>query len=657
MIDTQNISPEMAEEEKSVKSAWENVIIKRIPPRTEVRSMILRSWYRCLARGLDPMSKNAPPALSRKEFEILLEKNKDVIEVSTPVMQVIDMMIKDTGFVASLSDRTGHVLMVMGDEEILEMAIRNYYLPGCVRTLDEAGTNAIGLCLLEGRPMQLTGAEHFNVNHHPWTCSSAPFHDFKGNILGVITLSGKYYGRHQHTLGLVTAAAETIEAQLRIRHVVNEKERLNSMLTSIYNSIPDGVIAVDKEMVVTHMNKSAAGLLAVDDETVVGFSLAESLRPNQTILEALKNQEYFSGVELTFGEQDQRRTFIGRIDPIFNAKGQDSGAVIVLSKKQDVINMAKRIGGNYARYRFGDIKGRTPSLLKQIEMAKMAAKTDSRMLIAGESGTGKELFAQAIHNHSRRSKEPFVAISCAAIPRDLIESELFGYRGGAFTGARREGMVGKFELAHKGTLFLDEINGLPLDMQTKLLRVLQQSEIMRLGDTKPIPVDVRVLAATNTDLLAEVENSNFRKDLFFRLSTMEIFIPPLRERLVDLELLVEHIMERQSLKMGTRKPRISAETMGILQTYDWPGNVRELENTIERAVLLCQGDEITPDLLPDRLYSSTQVHQPTSLHDSYRQIIEKALSRSGGNISAAARDLNIARSTLYRKMREFGLPL
>ena len=655
MMELKNISPEMTQEANDVKAAWINVVIKNMPPQTSVRSLILRSWNRCLDRGLDPLSGNAPPSLSPEELEVLLSRNKEIIEASTPVMQMIEMMIKDTGFLMTLSDSSGHVLMVMGDEDILEMAVRNYYMPGCVRTTDEAGTNAIGLCLSEGRPVQVTGAEHFNINHHPWTCSSAPFHSTKGNVLGIITLSGKSHGWHQHTLGLVTAAAETIEAQLRERYLINEKERLNSMLTSIYDSISEGVVAVDKNMIVTHINKSAARLLKVGEESVMGRSLANSLKPNQTVLESLKNKEYFSGVELSFGDADQLRTFIGRIEPILNAQGQDSGAIIVLSKKQDVINIAKRIGGNYARYRFGDIKGRTPSLIRQIELAKKAAQTDSRVLLVGESGTGKEMFAQAIHNYSERRKEPFVAISCAAIPRDLIESELFGYRGGAFTGARREGMVGKFELANKGTLFLDEINGLPLDMQTKMLRVLQQNEIMRLGDTKPIPVDVRIIAATNTDLMVEVENSNFRKDLFYRLNTMEIFIPPLRERIDDLEVLVDHIMERQSLKMGTRTRIITDETMGILKAYDWPGNIRELENTIERAVLLCQGSNITTEFLPERLYASSHIQHPTSLNQSNRRIIEKALTRSGGNISAAARELNIARSTLYRKMREFGL--
>jgi len=328
-----------------------------------------------------------------------------------------------------------------------------------------------------------------------------------------------------------------------------------------------------------------------------------------------------------------------------------------MAEKRQVINLAKKIGGNYAKYDFKDIKGYNPALLRQIELAKIAAKTNSRVLLLGESGTGKELFAQSIHNYSNRRNEPFVAVSCAAIPRDLIESELFGYRGGAFTGARREGQMGKFVLAHKGTLFLDDVDGLPLDLQGKLLRVLQQNEIVRLGDTRTTPVDVRVIAASNTDLILEVENSNFREDFYYRLGVVEIVIPPLRDRVGDLELLVDHIMQRQCQEMGIRKPKVSHEVYEILRNYHWPGNVRELENCIERAVLLSQGDTIRKHCLPDRIYkrSSRGRSGAMPLHQGTKELIGAALNRCDGNVSMAARELKIARSTLYRKMKEFEL--
>ena len=218
-------------------------------------------------------------------------------------------------------------------------------------------------------------------------------------------------------------------------------------------------------------------------------------------------------------------------------------------------------------------------------------------------------------------------------------------------------MVGKFELANKGTLFLDEINGMPLDLQAKMLRVLQQNEIMRLGDTRLIPVEVRVIAATNADLLKEVKNLNFREDLYYRLNVVEICIPPLRERVADLELLIDHVLTRQPKKMSIKKPHLSEEVLEIFKSYDWPGNVRELENCIERAVLLAQGSVVRREHLPERLWKRVGGPDPSplSLRHGFREMVQEALQRSQGNVSMAARDLKIARSTLYRKIVEFGL--
>ncbi|RLB05900.1 MAG: hypothetical protein DRG50_06490 [Deltaproteobacteria bacterium] len=335
---------------------------------------------------------------------------------------------------------------------------------------------------------------------------------------------------------------------------------------------------------------------------------------------------------------------------------------MVLEEKKKVVRLIQRLSGSYAKFRFTDIKGRDPRFVKQIELAKIAARSNSKVLLIGESGTGKELFAQAIHNHSSRRNGPFVAISCAAIPRDLIEAELFGYRDGAFTGARRGGHTGKFELADKGTLFLDEINAMPLDLQAKLLRVLQENVITRLGDTKPISVDVRVIAASNIDLVREVEQRNFREDLYYRLSVVEIFIPPLRERQEDIDLLVDYFLERLSRDLGLPKPEVSPEVWEIFNSYHWPGNVRELENCIERALLLSGGETIRKEHLPQRILeraggsgSPQRLPQVKPLEEITKDLIKQALEASQGNISRAARTLGISRCTFYRKLKKYGL--
>jgi len=644
--------------EYPLKGAWENVVLKGLPPGQQVRPEVLRSWLKCREIGLDPYIKVPPPVLSNVELNKLLKENRVLIEVSKSVIDMIAISVRHTDFIITLTDKDGYVLVVHGDKDILEMAKQNYYLPGCLRTIEHAGTNAIGLSLAEGKPIQLTGAEHYKIHHHPWTCSSAPIYDSNRRIIGAITLSGRSIGKHKHTLALVTAAVETIESQLRENDLIEEKQRLNSMLTLIFNSISDGVIAVNNNLIITHLNSTAAKMLGLDDIEVIERSLDEVVQPEDSLIRSLNTRNYFSGIEISFTCPIGHRSYICSVDPTRNASGHTLGAIVTLTEKRQAINIAKKLSGNYAKYYFKDIKGNNPSLLKQIEFAKIAAKTQSRVLIIGESGTGKELFAQGIHNHSNQRNGPFVAISCAAIPRDLIESELFGYRGGAFTGARKEGQIGKFELANNGTLFLDEVDGLPLDLQAKLLRVLQQNEIMKLGDNRTIPINVRVIAASNSDLVNEVEHSNFRGDLYYRLNVVEIVIPPLRDRIEDLVLLIDHVMKREYNKMGIEKIEISPDALEVLTNYHWPGNIRELENCMERALLMSQGNTIRKTHLPERIYTKANnlpEFRVMSLGQGYKEIIKATLDRSGGNISMASRDLQISRSTLYRKIKEFGL--
>jgi len=640
------------------KTAWQNVVLENKPPTGNVRPEVLRSWHQSKEIGLDPYSNDPPQRISENKLKRLFSINKTLIEIAKPVMEMIEISVRDTGFLTTLAEKSGYVLLVVGESDIIEMSNRNYYVPGCRRNCKHAGTNAIGLCLQENKPIQLTGYEHYRVKHHDWTCSSAPIIDNRGDILGVITLSGRSKRRHQHTLALVTAAAEAIETQLRERELIEEKQLLNSLVSSIFNSMTDGLIALDSNLTITHLNSQAQKMLSIDRSSALGQQIFNVIRPDEILVGALQTNSNVSSMEIDFHCPTGQRSYICSVDACRDASRHTLGNIIRLVKKRDVINITKKFGGNYAKYEFEDIKGKDSALLKQIELARITAKTNSKVLIFGESGTGKELFAQAIHNHSSRRRGPFLAISCATIPRDLFESELFGYRPGAYTGARQDGMIGKFELAHQGSLFLDEINALPLDIQAKLLRVLQQGVITRLGDTRSIPIDVRVIAATNADLLTEVENNNFREDLYYRVNVVEIFIPPLRERKGDLGLLVSLFLDRLCEDMAINKPKVSDEVHDIFRTYCWPGNVRELENCIERAVVLSQGDEITKQHLPERLFNkptTTLRTSSTSFLDGYKDMIEAALERNNGNASQAARELNIARSTLYRKMKEFDI--
>lgn len=315
-----------------------------------------------------------------------------------------------------------------------------------------------------------------------------------------------------------------------------------------------------------------------------------------------------------------------------------------------------------ARYTFDDIKSNDPHMERLKDIARTVARTEVTILIQGESGTGKELFAHAIHQVSSVSHEPFVSINCASIPKELIESELFGYEGGAFTGSRREGKMGKFELAGVGTIFLDEVGSMPLDMQAKLLRVLESHEFERVGGNKKIPFNARVVAATNEDMMEAVRQHRFRSDLFYRLNVVNLEILPLRQHLDDIGCLSEAVLERRRKKYDLGNIRLSRQALEALKYHSWPGNVRELRNVIERAMVLCEDDEILPEHLPEYILDSCPnlnvgVDEADYFHKEIekleRRLIEKALKESDGNKIQAAKRLGIHRSLLYKKMKDY----
>ncbi len=320
--------------------------------------------------------------------------------------------------------------------------------------------------------------------------------------------------------------------------------------------------------------------------------------------------------------------------------------------------LTDKINSGHAIYRFDKIVGQDKNFLNVINYAKKIADSRSNILIMGESGTGKELFAQSIHNNSIRANAPFIAINCGAIPRNLIEAELFGYEEGSFTGAKAKGNPGKFEIADGGTIFLDEIGEMPLDLQTRLLRVIEEGTISRIGSSKIIVVDVRIIAATNKNLVQEVENGTFRKDLFYRLNVLPLRLPSLRERKGDIKLLIDYFMEKVSKKLNKEKIHISDEAIEKLTAYDWPGNIRELENYIEFAI----NTEELPDInnLKINNFNHTEKNTPSfsdfcSLRDLERQHIINVIESTNNNITQTANILGIGRNTLYRKMKEYGI--
>ncbi|WP_146812355.1 sigma-54 interaction domain-containing protein, partial [Aneurinibacillus danicus] len=384
----------------------------------------------------------------------------------------------------------------------------------------------------------------------------------------------------------------------------------------------------------------------------------KSLKDYPEIEELVDNviSSKLSVVENELTLNGMRDRFICTVYPVMFDRNTLLGIVVCLRKSAQKFNakesksIISAADSGIARYTFDHMIGSAPTFVKSVDKARKAASLDSTLLLTGESGTGKELFAQAIHNASERSHNPFIALNCGAIPRELIESELFGYEQGAFTGAKQKGSKGKFELADGGTIFLDEIGDMPLEVQVHLLRVLEERMIMRVGGDKVIPINVRVIAATHKNLMDAVRTGTFRADLYYRLRVIELKIPSVRDRSSDIPLLVKHFLKQLSGKFGKKDIQVDLQAMRCLQSYSWPGNIRELKNVIEQAIFNMEGNTILPCDLPSELLAGEE-QSVTCEKEHFITVIKAA----GGNITLAAERLGISRATMYRKMKQLGI--
>lgn len=460
-----------------------------------------------------------------------------------------------------------------------------------------------------------------------------------------------------------------ITQEYMINFLLDHIELLYQELSSIFQQVPHGVIVTDEHGIV---NLASSYVYRILPGARVG-------RPVNSFLPEPKFEEVVDGLWVKPRKVNYNNsTLIVSALPVVNAKAF-KGAILTLQDATEIESVFIQFKGqddgeqkrqpreqlmdseelyrlNGTKYTFNHIIGKSDVMAELKRRALKAAESASTVLIYGECGTGKELLAQAIHNASDRQRKPFVTVNCAAIPLELAESEFFGYEGGAFTGARRHGKPGKFELADGGTIFLDEVGDMPLPLQGKLLRVIQEREVERVGGLRPREVDVRIIAATNKDLYRLVGEGKFRQDLFFRLKVLFLKVPPLRERVEDIPLLVYHFIDKYNRQLGRRIEGISDEAMEILKRHNWPGNVRELENMIETAVIFCKGRLIQVEDLAFEFAGDEgrKVGNKIALTELERDAIFRALEITGGNKSKAAKLLGISRSTLYEKLNFYG---
>lgn len=429
----------------------------------------------------------------------------------------------------------------------------------------------------------------------------------------------------------------------------------------ILDSINEGVFTVDADWRITSFNRAAERITGVARKDAMGRPCCEVFRSSICERACALKRTLVTGKPVMNATADIFNAAGGRIPiRISTALLRDAGGAVIggVETFQDLSRVEQLRKELEARYTFEDIVGRSPAMRRLFDLLPDIAASGSTVLIEGASGTGKELFARAIHNLSPRRKKRFVAVNCGAIPDTLLESELFGYKAGAFTDARRD-KPGRFALAHGGTIFLDEVGDVSPAMQTRLLRVPQERTIEPLGGVEPESVDVRVVAAVNCDLAALVREGRFREDLFYRIRVIHLRLPLLRERREDIPLLVDRLVEKFNRLQGKEVSGVAGEALARLMEYDYPGNVRELENIIEHAFVLCRNGWIELHHLPPELRPAATLARDTgtsaSLRTMERALIEAALARHGGKRAPAALDLGIDPSTLYRKLKAFGI--
>jgi PAS domain S-box-containing protein len=620
---------------------------------------VLDSWIRCKKLGVDPLARPDNKILTGQELRALLLRNKEFINVSRPFMKNLYRFMEGSGSLVSLFDREAFVLEVIGDPHEGEIFHSARGVVGACWDEKYAGNNGAGTVVEYQKPLQTFGSQHYIRMYHKATASGAPIFNSNGEFIGGIVLSGRYYRANPHTLGMAVAAALAIENELRIHKAFAECRVAYSYQNTVISSIQEAMIAVDSTGRVTLINDNARKMFALEDISVEGKRIRDLLsHENHSFFALIDNNETLTDTEVRIHSRKSGGDYTLTCNPILSTEGESIGKIIILNEIQRAKSMVTKMMGAKANLRFDDIYGQNPRFLMTVDQARMVSQSSSNVLLLGKSGTGKDIFAQSIHNASDRKNGPYLAINCGAIPRDLIASELFGHEEGAFTGSRRGGNQGKFELADGGTIFLDEIAETPLELQTALLRVIDDKSVLRIGGTRVRPMDVRIIAATNKDLREEVRKGNFREDLYYRANVFAIEMIPLCDRLDDIPLLTDHFIKQYASTMKKIITHVDKKVIDIFMNYSWPGNVRELQNAIERMINFLKTSELTVELIPDHIRHPVPARESReesiAPQEAERLMIARMLNQKIRK-NRIAEKMNISRATLYRKMKQFEL--
>jgi len=634
-------------------------------PETLVDPLILRSWERCRRFGLTEGS--ALPGiefLDRIALKTEQDRNRYLLSHGRPIMEHVYEQIRESGSMVILADANGLLLETVGDPDFVGRADRIALMTGASWDENQRGTNAVGTALAEEKPTAVLGAEHFLEHNSFLTCCASPIFGPDGRLIGVIDISGDYRSQQRHTLGLVRLSSAIVEKRLF------ESMHARDILVCFHSradylgSPKEGMAAVSPDGQVIAINRNGLDILGIRQVEAIRRDFSIVFESSLAALIDRLRHNPQSSCEITVNGKQIQFQLRGQLPPVAVAGRIYDEMPAVRSPRRPETQAPASPLITLDTLNTGD-----PRLQAAIDRARRILGRDIPILIQGESGAGKEMFAKGFHNSSPRQSAPFVALNCASIPETLIESELFGYQGGAFTGARKEGAPGKIQQAHGGTLFLDEIGDMPLNLQARLLRVLQERCVTPLGSTRSIQVDISLVCATHRKLREEVARGTFREDLYYRLNGLAVTLPALRER-TDIRQMVAKLARAEA---GPNTPVTFSEgALQAMERYAWPGNIRQLFNVIRVAIALLDDGEmlITETHLPEELFEAPLTitagaplaYDPWapaapegtgSLEEIGRQAALRTLEAAGGNISAAARQLGISRNTLYRKLGKF----
>lgn len=612
-----------------------------------VRKEVLDSWEKCKELGISHELDQVISHISNEEFKRRCEKNELLLSAAIPVMKELYRHLNGGGYLLLLADVEGYILEMMADKKAQKICDRGGIYPSARWMEDNVGSTGLSIALRTRTAMATFAEEHYCTAFRVWDCSACPvFVD--GEFAGVFDVCRVGPGNDIRELyTLAVSGARSIAERLQYEKDKLEGEILSEIFSHSWdiNLQSTGILSFDKWGRIVHKNQLASQFIKLLQEENQRLKRIEQSNDRHTILNHIMGfSEETAEIKL-----DGKRYLLESKQ--LTKQDQNLGTVILV--KSEPQKLFTDYEGKISQTRQSEIhttfQTQNERFKKILQMAAKAAKSNACILLKGESGTGKDFMARAIHRESSRDGNPYIALNCASLPKELIASELFGYASGAFTGAKQKGNIGKFEAANGGTLFLDEIADMPLELQAVLLRALEEKQITRVGSTTPIPVDVRFIAASHKDLRLLVERGEFREDLFYRLNVFTIQLPSLRERSEDLEILMTRMISEACEQAKRPMITFTPQAIELLEHYQWPGNLRELRNFIERITYLHDGDQVDTTHVKEFL----NLDGMTKLLVNEREQIELTLKRTNGNRAEAARELNISRSALYRKLVKY----